>query len=143
MKKEQLTKILTYSGSIPFIFLTYLSLSRIDQFFTIDASLMLKAYSIVILSFVSGMHFSYAVLQDKIKLRLLILSNLIAIMSWICFLLNFKLALISIIIGYVINLIIDFISYKKLIIEKWFFDLRLKISLIVIFCLFLNLWRIF
>jgi hypothetical protein len=138
MKKEQLTKILTYCGSIPFLFLTYLGFSKTTHFFTIDISLILISYGAIILSFISGMHFSYAMLQDKVSNRLLILSNIVALISWLCLLINFKLALVVIIIGYICNLIIDFVSYKNLVIKKWFFNLRLRISLIVIFCLVLN-----
>ena len=141
MKKKQLTKILTYCGSIPFLFLTYLGFSKATNFFTIDVSLMLISYGAIILSFISGMHFSYAILQDKISNRLLILSNIVALISWLCLLINFKLALAFIIIGYISNLIIDFVSYKNLVVEKWFFNLRLRISLIVISCLILNFWH--
>lgn len=142
MKKEQLTKILTYCGSIPFLFLTYLSSLKATHFFTIDVSLILISYGAIILSFISGMHFSYAILQDKISNRLLILSNMVALISWLCLLINFKLALVFIIIGYISNLIIDFVSYKNLVVEKWFFDLRLRISLVVISCLIWNFWHI-
>ena len=142
MKKEQLTKILTYCGSIPFIFLTYLSFSKSDQLFTINTNLILISYGAIILSFISGMHFSYAILQDKISNRLLILSNIMALMSWLCLLVNFKLALVVIIIGYIFNLIVDFVAYKNLVIKRWFFNLRLRISLIVISCLILNFWHI-
>ena len=138
MKKEQLTKILTYSGSIPFLFLTYLGFSKDTHFLTIDISLILISYSTIILSFISGMHFSYAILQDKISNRLLILSNIVTLISWICLLISFKLALVFVTLGYISNLIIDFVSYKNLVVEKWFFNLRLRISLIVISCLVLN-----
>ena len=138
MKKEQLTKILTYSGSTPFLFLTYLGFSKDSHFLTIDISLILISYSTIILSFISGMHFSYAILQDKISNRLLILSNIVTLISWICLLISFKLALVFVTLGYISNLIIDFVSYKNLVVEKWFFNLRLRISLIVISCLVLN-----
>ena len=143
MKKEWLIKILTYCGSIPFIFLTYLIFSKTTNFLAFNVTLMLVSYGAIILSFISGMHFSYAILQDKMHIRLLVLSNIVALVSWLCLLINFKLALVVIIIGYIFNLIIDFVSYKNLVLEKWFFNLRLRISLIVIFCLVLNFWRIF
>ena len=142
MKKEQLVKILTYSGSLPFIFLTCFRFSDLSQFVTIDTSLILISYGAVILTFISGMHFSYAILQNKINTRLLIASNIMAIISWLCLLINFKLALVVMITGFISNLIIDLVSYKNSIIEKWFFNLRLKISLIVIFCLVLNFLNI-
>jgi len=143
MRKKQLTKILTYSGSIPFLFLTYLGFSKATNFLTLDISLILISYGAIILSFISGMHFSYSILQDKNSNRLLIISNVVAIISWLCLLINFKLALVVMIIGYVLNLIIDFVSYKNLVIERWFFNLRLRISLIVISCLASNFWHIF
>ena len=143
MKKERLIKILTYCGSIPFIFLTYLIFSKTTHFLAFNVTLMLVSYGAIILSFISGMHFSYAILQDKMHIRLLFLSNIVALVSWLCLLINFKLALVVIIMGYIFNLIIDFVSYKNLVLEKWFFNLRLRISLIVIFCLVLNFWRIF
>lgn len=143
MKKETLAKILTYSGSIPFIFLTYLQFCQINQFFNIQTSLILISYAAIILSFISGMHFSYAILQNKITIKLLLLSNVVALLSCFSLLLNFKIALLIISLCYISNLIIDFISYQNLIIPKWFFDLRLRISVIVIFCFFLNFWHIF
>ena len=142
MKKEQLVKILTYSGSLPFIFLTCFRFCGLSQFFTIDTSLILISYGAIILTFISGMHFSYAILQNKINTRLLIASNIMAIISWLCLLINFKLALVVMITGFISNFIIDLVSYKNSIIEKWFFNLRLKISLIVIFCLVLNFLNI-
>lgn len=142
MKKERLTKILTYCGSIPFIFLTYLIFSKTTNFLAFNVTLMLVSYGAIILSFISGMHFSYAILQDKMHIRLLVLSNIVALVSWLCLLINFKLALVVIIMGYIFNLIIDFVSYKNLVLEKWFFNLRFRISLIVIFCLVLNFWYI-
>ncbi len=142
MKKEYLAKILTYSGSLPFILSTYLIFFDADKFFTIDISIILISYAAIILSFISGMHFSYAILQDKISNRLLILSNVMAIIAWICLLINLKLALVFMMAGYISSLIIDFVSYRNLVIKKWFFNLRLRISLIIIFFLALNFWHI-
>lgn len=143
MKKEILAKILTYSGSLPFIFLTYIKISGSNYFFATSIDSILIAYGAIILSFISGMHFSYAILQDKISIKLLILSNIIALFSWLSLLINFKFALAIILVCYLFNLIIDFISYQNAVIERWFFDLRLRISLVVIVCLVLNFWYIF
>lgn len=142
MTKEQLTKILTYLGSIPFIFLTYLNFFEVNYLFNIEVSLILISYGAIILSFISGIHFSYAILQDKINKPLLILSNIVALTAWLCVLMNFTLALVIMIMGYVVNLLIDFLSYKNLVITRWFFNLRLRISVIVISCLVLNVWHI-
>ena len=142
MKKEQLTKILSYSGSIPFLFLTCIVFLKDTHFSAIDISLILISYGAIILSFISGMHFAYAILQDRLSNNLLILSNIVSLISWLCLLINFKLALLVIILGYIFNLVIDFISYKNLVFEKWFYNLRLRVSIIVISCLVLNFWHI-
>ena len=142
LEKASMAKILTYSGSLPFIFLTYLGFANNNQFFSIDASLMLMSYAAVILSFIAGMHFAYAILQDKINITLLFLSNVVALISWVCLLVNFHIALMLMVISYVFSLIIDFIAYKNLIIARWFFNLRLRISFIVTPCLLLNFLHI-
>ncbi len=142
MKKNTLTKILTYSGSIPFIFFTCISCAGVTQFVEIEVNKVVVSYAAIILSSISGMHFSYAVIKDRTTTTILILSNLIALSAWICLLINFKIALILTFIGYCANLIIDLVAYKKLVIKKWFFDLRLRISMLVMFCIFLNFWHI-
>ena len=140
MKKETLAKILTYLGSIPFIFLTYVAIYGNNYIALNTANTVLMAYCAIILSFISGMHFSYAILQDKISIKLLLFSNIIALASWFSLLVSFKIALVIMLICYFFNLIIDLISYRNLIIEKWFFHLRLRISGIVMACVILNLW---
>ncbi|MFT6107083.1 MAG: hypothetical protein ACJA0S_001254 [Rickettsiales bacterium] len=141
MKKAILAKILTLSGSLVFIFLTFLKFCGNDYFFKIEINSILIAYGAIILSFVSGMHFSYAILQDKIPIRLLIFSNIIALFAWCCLLMDFKLSLAILLLCYLFNILIDFIAHKNSIIEKWFFDLRLRISLIVMICLLINFWH--
>jgi len=141
MKTEHLTKILTYAGSLPFIFFTLLDFCDVDHFLSIYISFIIIAYGTIILSFISGMHFSYAILQNKHNIKLLVLSNIIALLSWVSLLINLQLALAMIMIGYLSNLMIDVMSYRNSIIPKWFFDLRLRISFIVLLCLILNFWH--
>ena len=142
MKKETLAKILTYLGAIPFIILTSIAVYGNNYIPSDFANIILMAYCAIILSFTSGMHFSYAILQDKICVKILILSNIIALASWGSLLVNFRLSFLIAIICFSINLIIDFVCYKNSIIERWFFNLRLRISIIVLICLILNFWHI-
>ncbi|MFT7099309.1 MAG: hypothetical protein ACJAS6_001187 [Rickettsiales bacterium] len=143
MKKETLTKILTYCGSLPFIFLTYLKILGINDFFAIEVSKMIISYGAVILSFIAGIHFSYAILQEKFAIKFLIFSNIVALLCWLSLLINFKSAVALMLICCFSNIVIDFVAYKKHVIEKWFFDLRLRISLIVMICLLVNFGHIF
>lgn len=138
MNRKYLTKTLTYLGSIPFIFFTCLKLFEIRYFLGIATSLFLITYTAIISSFISGIHFAYAISQNKMTSRLLISSNIISLFSWVALLLNLKPALVIVLLCYLCNVIIDFFAYQSRIIEKWFFDLRLIISFVVIICLVLN-----
>jgi hypothetical protein len=62
MKKKYLTGTLIYLGSTPFIFLIYLKLCEIQYFLGIATSLILITYAAIILSFISSIHFAYAIL---------------------------------------------------------------------------------
>mgnify|MGYP001805105115 CR=1 FL=1 len=93
MKKETLAKILTYSGSIPYIFFSYLNITNRELFFGIETTLVLIAYAAIITSFISGIHFSYATNQQEIAIRLLLLSNIITLIAWITLFIKFEIAL--------------------------------------------------
>lgn len=143
MKKETLAQILTYSGSIPFIFFSYLIFIEDTLFFGIETKSILVGYAAIIISFISGIHFSYGINQNKISIQLLLFSNLIALTAWISLFVNFEIALAIILACYLTNLFVDYYALQKNIIEEWFFKLRLKITMIVMLCLSLNYLHIF
>jgi hypothetical protein len=138
MNKISLTKLLTYSGSIPFILLTIIILSGKEYILQINITEALIFYSAIILSFISGIHFSYAILKNLSYKSILIVSVTIALFSWLSLLVNIKIGFIILIACYVINIIIDRFAYEKKFISKWFFELRRNISIIVILVLILN-----
>lgn len=138
INKIILTKILTYLGAIPFIFLSYLNFINYQNIFSLNTSFIVLAYGAIILSFISGIHFCYAILQDKFSQELLVLSNIIALISWLSLLLNSVLGITILIFALFVNLLIDYKACKLGIIPNWFFSLRLRITLIVIISLTLN-----
>lgn len=142
MTKQHLTKILTYLGSLPFLLLTACGLFGVNDLLAINISRILVAYGAIILSFVSGIHFAYGMLQSKKYSMFLVVSNVIALLTWVSLLIDVKLAVTVMIVGYICNLAIDWMAYQNGIIEQWFFNLRCAISAIVILCLIVHLWHI-
>jgi hypothetical protein len=146
MTNKNIAQILTYCGSLPFVFLTILNLFHKQYFFNIEVQKILIGYCVVISTFISGVHFCFCLKGEgsKIKNSILIFSNFITLIAFAClFLNNINASLIILILCYLINLLIDFIFYRNSLIENWFFYLRLKITIIVLFLLFLNFWHIF
>jgi hypothetical protein len=135
MNTKNLTKLLTYSGSIPFILLTIISFSGKEYILQINITEALIFYSAIILSFISGIHFSYAILKNLSYKSTLITSVTIALFSCLSLLVNIKTGFIILIACYIINIIIDRFAYEKKFISKWFYELRRNISIIVILCL--------
>jgi len=146
-KKGNLANILTYLGLVPFVFLTLLITNDVTTFsYTYPKEeFFLISYAAIINSFISGIYFGYAISSSRsnISNKLLILSNIIALLAWLSLIVGIKsTSIIILILCYILNLIMDYFCYKNNIIEKWFFNLRLRISLIVIFCLVLSFWHI-
>jgi hypothetical protein len=139
MDKITIAKFLTYAGSIPFIFLTILNLKGTQTIYGTDVTKALIAYAAIILSFVAAIHFAYGIIQDQYAKSFLIKSNVIALAAWIALLIQFKLAILIILAGFIITTFIEICAFKKAVIPEWFFKLRIRISIIVIICLSLNL----
>ena len=137
--KITLTKLLTYAGSIPFIFLTILNLKGTQIIYGADVKQALIAYAAIILSFVAAIHFAYGIMQDQYANSFLIKSNIIALAAWVALLIEFQLAIFIILTGFIITTFIDICAFKKSVNPEWFFKLRMRISIIVIICLSLNL----
>ena len=140
---QALTKALTYSGLLPFILLSCCGLLQIDKLFGITILDIFISYGAVILSFIAGIHFAYAIMQHKLNTLLLILSNIIALLCVLCLFLEHSLALFFLMLGYLVNMWIDFIAYQHCITDKWFLNLRLRVSLIVMVCLLLQFYYTF
>ncbi|MBL6785562.1 MAG: DUF3429 domain-containing protein [Rickettsiales bacterium] len=137
--KITLAKLLTYAGSIPFIFLTILNLKGIHITYGIDVKEAMISYAAIILTFVAAIHFAYGIMQEEYAKSFLIKSNVIALASWFALMIEFKFAILIILTGFIITTFIEICAFKKSVIPEWFFKLRIQISIIVIICLSLNL----
>jgi len=138
LKIENITKILTYLGALPFIIMTILKMMNINYFLNMSVNSLIITYSTIIISFICGMHFHYAIASNK-NIKFLFISNIITLIAWSSLFMPIKISFTILIVCYIFNLIIDFLAYKKLLIQKWFFKMRQNISIIVILCLLANI----
>lgn len=129
-----LTKILTYSGTLPLmasVVLAQLSNSGIT------ASLIATTYSAVIISFLSGIHFAvYLFFAEKCPRHLLIISNAVALSAWVSLLAAPPPTVILLqVLCFLYLLTLDIKLLKAGILPEWFFTLRRNATIIVVVCL--------
>lgn len=124
---------LTFSGAIPFLFFTVMSILHPENPLWYK---ILISYAAVILSFLGGLHWGVALaLKEKyssIFRYILALSTIPALISWILLLLpNRNLQLDIFILAFIWVLIVDLFLVKNKLISTTFFKTRLAISLVV------------
>ncbi|KTD12947.1 DUF3429 domain-containing protein [Legionella hackeliae] len=130
-------RVLTYAGIIPFLFLgiaVALHASRLDY------SLALFAYGAVIISFLCGIHWAiFLFFSQNCSRNLLFQSNFISLLAWLSVLpvmsyLTFALQILC----FLYLLILDLELYRNKVIPSWFFQLRLKATIVVALLLFIT-----
>jgi len=130
-------RLLTYAGIIPFMLFgiaVALHASRLDY------SLALFAYGAVIISFICGIHWAvFLFFSQNCSRNLLFQSNTISLLGWFSVLpvmsyLTFGLQILC----FLYLLILDLELYRNKVIPLWFFDLRLKATIVVALLLFIT-----
>jgi len=162
LESKRLAKILTYLGTLPFWYgillalnLVPLNLALYSHQLSFDLSQALMVYTLVILSFIAGIHWGYAIgLQNDfgradntesessnrlLSNRLLISSNVIALWTWSVFVFfeDYQ-AWLGLAIGFAVMLLIDKIWIKLDKLIPWFWTLRWHASFIAIICALMN-----
>ena len=139
MKKNYL--YLTYAGAIPFVFCAVCLSSDIQQLpFLGSFEKIISVYALVICSFLAGSHWGQHLNVKGIWSSVLtIVSNIIAILLWFCFLvLGFK-ALIAVFVSvFIILLFVDHRLFQSDLITRQYFQTRFFVSAIVIFSLIIS-----
>jgi hypothetical protein len=130
-------KLLTYLGTLPFLFSAIYSAS--EQYIQF-ANTLVDSYSILIIAFISGMHWALymASNQNDIKPNLFVISNVLALIAWFVVIMGDLITPLKAMIFislFLILLLIDNRLHKATIIETWFFKLRIIATLIVIMSL--------
>jgi hypothetical protein len=136
MKKSavQLTKILTYSGTLPLV------VSALSMYFHVNGfntALIATIYSAIIISFLCGIHWAaYLFFADKCPCNLLITSNIIALAAWVS--VSFMHSPTSTLLQafcFLYLLTLDLKLRDTGIILEWFYALRRNATIIVVLCL--------
>ena len=137
MMKEnhiKLTKILTYSGTLPLIgslLLTQFPLS------VVDTKLVASTYSAIIISFLCGIHWAvYLFFAEECPSNLLLTSNAVALLAWGSLLLEPQLLSKALQVFCFLSLLaLDFKLCVAEILPEWFYSLRRNATSIVVLCL--------
>lgn len=123
-------RILTYAGIIPFLFLGMAVALHASRF---DYSLALCVYGAVIISFLCGIHWAvFLFFSQNCSRNLLLHSNAISILGWFSVLLGMSYLTFALqILCFLYLLILDRELHRQHLIPLWFFQLRLKATIVV------------
>ena len=146
MPIQQLQRILTWLGFIPFLFfaMVYLVTDGVLGITPGSAFIYYAVYTAVILSFMAGTHWGLvlsAQLDDAWKT--LLWSNLIAIVAWIGIAMPFKVTGMSLVlVGFLLQLSLDYGFTRNGIISADYFRLRLVMTSCVVMSMVLVILRL-
>ena len=145
MKEFNISATLAYLGTIPFVAGAFLILRGYQHIpFIDDMAFLVKSYGLVIVVFMSGVHWGNYLSDKKChSINLLLTSNLITLVSWFAFLLAPDAPVLLIYcLGFVILLAIDAKLLSLQVISKDYFRLRLLITCIVVVSLLLIIFKL-
>ncbi len=134
-----LSRILAYSGTLPFIYsaLTAWSIAPFTDQLAVNVADWGMAYTAIILSFLSGMQWVYAMdmaknsADQKRAIQLLVNANMIAIWAWFMWgLMPSAIAYLGMAFAFVWMLWLDYIGLTPVRTQNWFWNLRWQVTLI-------------
>ena len=135
---KEIYPYLTYAGAIPFVAGALCLIFGIEQLPGLGSvSNALSVYALVIASFLAGAHWGQHLQASAAwRLALAILSNIIAVLLWLGFvLLSFQALLLAFISAFVALLAIDQRLLQSQLISKQYWQTRYRVSAIVIIAL--------
>ena len=133
---------LMYAGTVPFIFSSVffgLDIHELPLLGSVEKTL--SVYALVILSFLAGSHWGQHLHIKKgiWNHYLPILSNIIAVLLWLGFLLfSFKILMVMFTATFFVLLFIDHRLFQMDLISRHYFQTRFFVSLIVIISLIIS-----
>lgn len=131
--------LLTYLGVIPFLLAVLISLSQFIPdsigspitYAGFKAKAIIHSYSVIILSFLSGIQWGVSMDSQKHS-NFILISNVFALISWFSLMAFGSTFAISLLLFCLIAaLFTDSFAFKYQLIPEWFWQLRKKVSLIV------------
>lgn len=138
----QLVRQLTYAGLIPFLVSAFVLGWGGDapvglEFF----ETVLMSYSLAIISFLCGVHWGVALLfPEKTPLNLFVLSNVLVVAVWLCFLLDCAgLFYLLAALVFAMLLWVDAKLFRCSVLNRVYYQLRKQVTAIVVACLLISL----
>lgn len=145
MKNNKLYMWLAYAGALPFIFCAVLITAGYSHAYMVgELSTIISSYSLVIVVFMAGIYWGLHFSQNHVTtINLLLISNIIAILTWLAYLIiNMPLTLLMYSAVFVLLLIIDYRLLRYNLISKEYFSTRCIVSAVVISCLLISYFSI-
>ena len=127
-----------YAGSLPFIILAVFLLCEVELVPYLGQTInILATYGLVISVFLAGVHWGqYLASVDGSPIYLPIISNIIAVFVWVAYLvMPIHVYLISLIVVFALLVAIDFKLGKTKQISHSYFELRLRVTFVVLISL--------
>ena len=127
-------RLLTYLGILPFLICSITIFVGFDQEKTV---FILRAYAVVIVSFISGIHWGIGIKDNQHSTAwLLATSNIISLLAWGSLFIHHVISALSLLtLLLVLLLVIDHKLYGMRQIKFWFIKLRRQATFFVVLCL--------
>lgn len=123
--------MLTYAGALPFIAAALILTSK-PPAIQADVELVLRVYSALIVSFLSGIHWQIGISKQEAPGYLLWMSNAVVLASWgFVFVQPGVVAWLLFVIVFSVLLVLDRILFRLDLVTSWFYRLRVRISIVV------------
>lgn len=131
-------RILTYLGVLPFWITAIAFFLKVEEK---DALLLFNTYGSIIVSFISGIHWTISLQKSHSKtIWLIFTSNIIALMAWGAIIIPKPIISLSILTcSFILLLCIDFKIYKIEWVELWFIKMRTTATFLVMLPMLLML----
>ncbi len=126
---------MTYAGALPFIAAALVLIFQ-PPAIQADLELVLRVYSALIVSFISGIHWQIGISKQEAPGYLLWMSNAVVLASWgFVFAQPGIVAWLLFVIVFAVLLVLDRILFRLDLVSSWFYQLRVRISIIVMMSL--------
>lgn len=131
--RDNIYILVTYAGALPFIACAMMLYSGIDTLGGIGSVSNISAVlALIIVSFIAGVHLgTYIFYHTQTPKQLLIISNVVAAISWLALLITeTNIAIFVLIFAFIYLLIVDYLLKRELFISNNYFNTRLVVTLI-------------
>ncbi len=142
MIKKNKAILLTYSGTVPFLwalFMAFYACFEFQNFFNFEirfarfkSYMIAHTYGAVIVAFLGGIQWGLS-LNERTDRQYFVISNILALMAWASlFAFASFVGLLVILLAFLLALAVDHHAYQAGLISKWFWHLRIRVSSVVI-----------